>query len=738
MSVKLGVCGSVYLGAETPSETKQADQILIASTPDSVLATRFALLWSLSSGSQPDKFFAHDQAQAWWLNQRWFVVLLTVLFCCFPLSMFGAPQTSVPELSISPASMSFGYVVVGTTEVHAITLKSTGTAAVEIKYASVSVPGFTLLYPAFPITLQPGQQTTLRVQFDPAVVGVATGQVQISSTSSTNPRAAVDIWGKGRPKPAVLSALACSGASETGPETDACTVTLSAAAPRGGLIVSLSSSNAAVTVPATVMVPPKATSAGFTAVVSAVSTTQTVTLAGNVGGVNERFVLQLNPATPVSVTLTPLSVSLKPSQTQAFTATVANTTNTAVTWSLSAAVGSISAAGLYTAPATITTAQTVTVTATSVANPAVSAHATVSLTPAVSVTLTPLSVSLTPSQTQAFTAMVANTTNTAVTWSLSAAVGSISTAGLYTAPASITTAQTVTVTATSVANPVVSAHATVSLTPIVNVTLNPTSVTLTPGQTQAFTATVANTANTAVTWSLSAAVGSISAAGLYTAPAIITTAQTVNVTATSVANPAVSAYAIVQLNPSIATLNISSTSIPFGSVVVNTTSTHAVTLTSTGTASVTVTAAKVTGAGFTDSGVTFPITLNSSQAVTLNVLFDPTVTGAASGQLTITSNSSTNGTAVIPLSGTVVAASYTVNLSWDAPTSSADPVAGYDIYRSPVGSSTYALMNSSGDTATTYVDSTAQTGLTYDYIVDSVDASGVESVPSNMIVVIIP
>ena len=35
-------------------------------------------------------------------------------------------------------------------------------------------------------------------------------------------------------------------------------------------------------------------------------------------------------------------------------------------------------------------------------------------------------------------------------------------------------------------------------------------------------------------------------------------------------------------------------------------------------------------------------------------------------------------------------------------------------------------------TQTSYVDTTAQAGQTYDYIVESVDASGVTSAPSNM------
>jgi hypothetical protein len=192
------------------------------------------------------------------------------------------------------------------------------------------------------------------------------------------------------------------------------------------------------------------------------------------------------------------------------------------------------------------------------------------------------------------------------------------------------------------------------------------------------------------------------------------------------------------VNQGTSTLGISATSLAFGNVTVNSPSTQSVILTSTGTASVTVSAATLTGTGFTMSGVNFPITLPSGQTATLELQFDPTTAGAASGQLTITSNSSTSSTALITLSGTGTAASYAVNLSWDAPISSADPVVGYNVYRVLSGSSTYALLNSSLETETSYMDSTVVSGQTYDYIAESVDASGVESIPSNVFTVKIP
>jgi hypothetical protein len=215
----------------------------------------------------------------------------------------------------------------------------------------------------------------------------------------------------------------------------------------------------------------------------------------------------------------------------------------------------------------------------------------------------------------------------------------------------------------------------------------------------------------------------------------VSSAQAVTLTAT--ASSVTETFAL-QLGALAPMLSINATTMAFGNVIENAPSTQSVTLTSTGNESVTVSSAAVTGAGFTVSGATFPLTLTPNQQATLNVQFDPTAVGVVAGTLTITSNSSTNSTAVISLSGTGIASSYKVNLSWSAPSSSADPVAGYNVYRSPSGGSNYQLLNSTVDTQTTYVDTTVQNGLTYDYIVESVDASGVQSVASSMAATTIP
>ena len=92
----------------------------------------------------------------------------------------------------------------------------------------------------------------------------------------------------------------------------------------------------------------------------------------------------------------------------------------------------------------------------------------------------------------------------------------------------------------------------------ITISLAPTPVSLMESQTQQFTASLTGTINTAVTWSLNPPVGTINSSGLYTAPAVISTAQTVTVTATSGADTTKSTTATVNLMPVSVSLTLSS------------------------------------------------------------------------------------------------------------------------------------------------------------------------------------
>ncbi len=239
--------------------------------------------------------------------------------------------------------------------------------------------------------------------------------------------------------------------------------------------------------------------------------------------------------------------------------------------------------------------------------------------------------------------------------------------------------------------------------------------------------------------SVTVAQGATSAAFTATASAV-STAQTAMLTASGNGNS--STYAL-QLKPAATTgaaaLTLGSNSVAFGSVSLNTPSTQTVNLTSSGTASLTISSVSVSGTGFAISGVATPLTLTPGQTATLDVQFDPTAAGADTGTVTIGSNAASGATATIGLNGTgASAAGYQVKLTWNAPSSSGDPVAGYKVYRAVSGSASYQLLNTSVQQPTTYTDTTVQAGASYTYEVMSVDAAGVQSAPSNIYVAAIP
>ncbi len=171
----------------------------------------------------------------------------------------------------------------------------------------------------------------------------------------------------------------------------------------------------------------------------------------------------------------------------------------------------------------------------------------------VTVSVSPQSATLYAGQQTRFSATVTNTSNTAVSWTVSpAGAGTIDSSGNYTAPSLITTEQTITITVQSQANPSATATATVTLLPPIVVTVSPATATLSSGGQQRFTASVTNTSNTAVNWTVSPAdAGVIDSSGNYVAPSPITAQQTITVTATSQADGITSGTATVTLIPSL-------------------------------------------------------------------------------------------------------------------------------------------------------------------------------------------
>ncbi len=109
-----------------------------------------------------------------------------------------------------------------------------------------------------------------------------------------------------------LSALTINPANVTGGTSSTGTVTLSAPAPAGGLVVTLSDNSAAVTVPASVTVAAGATSANFTIATTSVTASTLATISATAGGVTQSATLTVNPAPAVTLStvgLNPTSVT---------------------------------------------------------------------------------------------------------------------------------------------------------------------------------------------------------------------------------------------------------------------------------------------------------------------------------------------------------------------------------------------------------------------------------------------
>ncbi len=177
----------------------------------------------------------------------------------------------------------------------------------------------------------------------------------------------------------------------------------------------------------------------------------------------------------------------------------------------------------------------------------------------VTVTVAPTTISLALGAVQPFTATLTGTTNPGLTWSVngviggSTTVGTITADGVYVAPAAMPASPTVTIQATSVASPTAFARATVTVLAPVTISVAPTSATVTLGASQTFVATVTGASSTGVIWQVndvtggSASAGTISAAGIYTAPSAMPASSAVAIRAVSSVNSALVAQASLTL-----------------------------------------------------------------------------------------------------------------------------------------------------------------------------------------------
>jgi hypothetical protein len=98
-------------------------------------------------------------------------------------------------------------------------------------------------------------------------------------------------------------------------------------------------------------------------------------------------------------------------------------------------------------------------------------------------------------------------------------------------------------------------------------------------------------------------------------------------------------------------IEVSPSSVSFGSVAVGQSMTKTVTLTNTGTEALSVSGISVAGTGFTASGPRLPMSMAAGQSTSISAVFKPTGGAADTGTITITSNAA-GSPSLVTLSGT--------------------------------------------------------------------------------------
>ena len=206
----------------------------------------------------------------------------------------------------------------------------------------------------------------------------------------------------------------------------------------------------------------------------------------------------------------------------------------------------------------------------------------------ITVTVVPSTASVLLGDPLALTATVANTSSTAVSWSVNgipggnATIGTIDADGVYTAPANLPSPVSVSVQATSAADNSKNSTSLVTITSGISVSVSPQTMLVELGASRPFTATVnsAGNPNRSVTWVISgsgcpgAACGTVDSSGIYTAPQVLTAPPSVSLTAISVADPSKSATGAITVTSLFSLAVVGPSSVTTGN-----TATYAATLT---------------------------------------------------------------------------------------------------------------------------------------------------------------
>jgi len=200
---------------------------------------------------------------------------------------------SLQSLSISPKSVTGGNPATGTVTLNAVAPAGGAVVNLTTQSTAVTIPST--------VTVSAGQTTGTFSIVTSAVTAQAQAQVSASFGGSSG-HASLSIL------PPTTFSMALNPTSVGGGARSTGTVTLSSAAPSGGLIVNLSSDNAAAFVEPMLEFHSGKTTATFEIQTAGVAASTTATISAAIGSVTETASLTIQPSSLASVTVNPTAV----------------------------------------------------------------------------------------------------------------------------------------------------------------------------------------------------------------------------------------------------------------------------------------------------------------------------------------------------------------------------------------------------------------------------------------------
>src|SRR5262249_47964923 len=387
--------------------------------------------------------------------------------------------------------------------------------------------------------------------------------------------------------------------------------------------------------------------------------------------------LTVNPA-PVAPTITtqPTNQTVTAGQTATFSVVANGTAPLSYQWQKNGTHIPRDTLSSYTTPATTTSdsGATFVVAVSNSAGTASSNAATLTVNPAPvppTITTQPSNQTVTAGQTATFSVVASGTAPLSYQWQKNGANIAGATSASYTTPATTTSdsGSTFVVVVTNSAGTATSNVATLTVNPAPvapTITTQPTNQSATAGQTATFTVTATGTAPLSYQWQKNGANIAGATLSSYSTAATTTSdsGSTFKVVVSNSAGSATSNAATLTVNPAPApAIQVNPTSINFGNVVVGTNLSQSLIISNAGNATLTITQINVTGATFSATGYTLPLSINAGQQTSITVAFLPAGVGTVSGSVSIVSNAPPTSPTSVGLSGSGIAATGTLGIN---------------------------------------------------------------------------